>query len=105
MSWTRLSSKLAIWFVVGISSVVLLVAHFYVGMEQNRLRRQLDWRAEVLAENVRDKVEPQMKGSQARELERTVERIASYGGVLGVAVFDEKGALLTATASLDGRLA
>jgi len=104
MSWRHLSSRLAIWFVIGISAVVFVFADFYARMEQNRLRDRLQWHAEVLAESMRERIEPLFDGPSFKQLESAVERFGSQGGVLGVAVYDEHGKLLTASSGLATRL-
>jgi trehalose 6-phosphate synthase len=105
MTWTHLSSRLTLWFVLGIGSVVFLVAQFYARMELNRVRDRLQWHAELQAESMRERIEPLAADLTSPQLEQEVEGLGSHAGVLGVAVYDQNGRLTTASPAIRPLLA
>jgi trehalose 6-phosphate synthase len=99
--------RLAFRLVIAIWASVMLViagfAYFSVEAERTRFREDLDRRAWLLGEGLREAVEPLAdKGSPAR-----VERlIRKFGGpTRGVAVYDRFAGLVAATPELAPRLA
>jgi alpha,alpha-trehalose-phosphate synthase [UDP-forming] len=103
----RLSLRLILLLVVGVTVVTFLVARNQVRAEKRGLRDDLQRRSEILAESLQELVEPvlgQGKRSQ-HELQRIVERFGNRERLAGVAIYGEDGKLLAESPGLTERLA
>jgi len=99
-----LSVRLIISLIVGITLVSLAFSYYEVRSEKRGLTRDLERRAEVLAESLAGNIEPHLaKGSQ-KELQRIVERFGNRQHLDGVAIYNQKGAPIAVTTGLAHRL-
>ncbi|PYX38855.1 MAG: trehalose-6-phosphate synthase [Acidobacteria bacterium] len=90
--------------IVGITLVSLAFSYYEVRSEKRGLTRDLERRAEVLAESLAGNIEPHLaKGSQ-KELQRIVERFGNRQHLDGVAIYNQKGAPIAVTTGLAHRL-
>ncbi len=95
-----LSVRLIISLIVGVTLVSLAFSYYEVVGEKNRLRSELQRRAEVFGESLSGNVERTWEFGSDRELERLVERFGNRVHLLGVAVYDQKNNLVAITPDL-----
>jgi alpha,alpha-trehalose-phosphate synthase [UDP-forming] len=100
-----LSLRLIIALVVGIALVSLASSYHEVRAEKNSLRKDLEHRAEVLAESLAGNVEVRLEKGSTRELQRIVERFSNREHLDGVAIYDKAGAPIAITPGLTPALA
>ena len=87
------------------ASAVAIAASIYFSLSQlenDRLRqeRDLDLSSVVLADSLREAVEPLVKAHDAARLRVLVEQFGRRGRLAGLAVYDGKGGLVAASRSL-----
>ncbi|HYL93280.1 MAG TPA: trehalose-6-phosphate synthase [Alphaproteobacteria bacterium] len=87
-----LSLRLIVSLILCVTAVSLLSSYFEVRAEKRSLRRELERRADVLAESLAGNVVPYMDRRSPRELQRIVERFSNREHLAGVAVFDSQSA-------------
>ncbi len=101
--------RLVIRLICLLVACVLLVSvsssYYQVQREKRSLRRELQKRAEFLADSLEGKIEVLLQEKPAADLRRMVERIGSKEHFLGVAIYGEQLAPLAMTTSLDTRIA
>jgi alpha,alpha-trehalose-phosphate synthase [UDP-forming] len=100
-----LSVRLIIALIAGITLVSLASSYHQVRAEKLSLRRDLERRAEVLAESLAGNVEPHLEKGSTRELQRIVERFSNREHLDGVAIYDKTGAPVAITPGLTPALA
>ena len=98
----RLSLRLILFLVVGITLVTFLIARAQVRAEKLGLRSDLERRAEVLGESLREIVEPAL-GSHD-QLARVVERFDNRENLAGVVVYDRDDKVLAESSNLMSKL-
>jgi alpha,alpha-trehalose-phosphate synthase [UDP-forming] len=96
----RLSLRLIVFLVVGITLVTFVVARNQVRSEKRGLRADLQRRAEILAESLQEIVEPALDGGSRDQLRRIVERFGNRERLAGVVVYDAKGSVLAESSTL-----
>jgi trehalose 6-phosphate synthase len=101
----RIKFRLVILLIVGITLVAFAFAYFQVKEEKQRMRDELERRAEVLAESLEETVAPLAERRATKELQRIVERFGDRGRLAGIAVYDHEGNALAVTPGLDPRFA
>ena len=101
----RLSLRLIIFLVIGISFVTFIVARNQVRSEKRGLRADLSRRAEILAESLQELVEPALDNGSRDQLRRIAERFGNRERLAGVVVYDAKGQVLAESSSLASRFA
>ena len=94
----RLSLRLILSLIVGISLVTFFIARNQVRSEKRGLRADLQRRAEVLAESLQEIVEPAL-GSRD-QLRHIVERFGNRERLAGVIVYDANGKVLAESSTL-----
>jgi trehalose-6-phosphate synthase/uncharacterized membrane protein affecting hemolysin expression len=99
----RLSLRLILFLVVGITLVTFLVARNQVRSEKRGLRADLQRRAEVLAESLQEIVEPALERDSRGQLEHIVERFGNRERLAGVIIYDARGEVLAESSSLKSR--
>jgi len=97
----RLSLRLILFLVVGITLVTFLIAKAQVRAEKLGLRSDLERRAEVLGESLREIVEPAL-GSRD-QLARVVERFGNRENLAGVVVYDRDAKVLAESSNLTSK--
>ena len=96
-----LSLRLIMSLIVGITLVSLGFSYYEVLREKIALRKELERRAEVLAESVAGNVEKSWEeGSSDRTLQRIVQRFGNREHLLGIAVSNREGKVIAITPEL-----
>ena len=96
----RLSLRLILFLVVGITLVTFLVARNQVRSEKRGLRADLERRAGILAESLQEIIEPALERGSRDSLRRIVERYGNRERLAGVVVYDPQGNVIAETPSL-----
>jgi hypothetical protein len=77
----RLSLRLILFLVVGITLVTFLVARSQVRGEKRGLRADLEHRAGILAESLQEIIEPALERGSRDQLRRIVERFGKVSSL------------------------
>jgi alpha,alpha-trehalose-phosphate synthase [UDP-forming] len=96
----RLSLRLILFLVLGITLVTFLVAWNQVRAEKRGLRADLVRRAEVLGESLQEIVEPDLERGSHEQLRRVVERFGNRERLAGVVVYSSRGEVLAESPNL-----
>jgi trehalose-6-phosphate synthase len=99
----RLSLRLILSLVVGITLVTFFIARNEVGSEKRGLRSDLERRAEILAESLQEIVQPALERGSRGQLRHIVERFEDRQRLAGVIVYDANGNVLAESSSLQSR--
>jgi len=99
----RLSLRLILSLVVGITLVTFFISRSQVRSEKQGLRADLDRRAEVFGESLQEIIEPAFAHDSRAELRRVVDRFENRQRLAGVAVYDADGHVLAESATLESR--
>jgi alpha,alpha-trehalose-phosphate synthase [UDP-forming] len=100
----RLSLRLILLLVVGVTLVTFFVARNQVRAEKRGLRADLARRAEILAESLQEIVEPALDRRSHTELRRIVDRFGNRERLAGVVIYDAGGEVLAESGNLIERL-
>ncbi|HMK28580.1 MAG TPA: trehalose-6-phosphate synthase [Terriglobales bacterium] len=95
-----LSVRLIVSLVLGIAAVSFLFSSYEVQVQKRNLHKDLEHRAEVLAESLAGNVEGYLDKGSRRDLERFVSRFGNRENLIGLAVYDAKGTALAMTPAL-----
>ena len=101
----RVSLRLIFSLALGIAAVTFIFARNQVRAEKRSLQNDLETRSEVLAESMREAVEPLFGPRSQRDLQRLVDRFGKDQRLAGIGIYGLDGRLLVATAGLEERLA
>jgi trehalose-6-phosphate synthase len=102
----RLSLRLILSLVIGITLVTFFISRSEVRAEKRGLRADLERRAEVFAESLQELIEPALEHGSHEQLRRIVERFGNLEGLTGVVIYDADGEMLAESSSLSaGRVA
>lgn len=99
----KLSIRLILFLVVGITVVTFVIARNQVRSEKRGLRADLERRAEIFAESLQEIVEPALEKGSREQLRRIVDRFGNRERLAGVAVYNPSGALLAESSTLATR--
>src|SRR3989338_1437086 len=72
--------------------------------EESRLKNELERRASVIADSLKESIEPLLSKNSPESLKRIVSKFSNRERLLGVSVFDFQGNLLVASADLEPSL-
>ncbi|HLV85696.1 MAG TPA: trehalose-6-phosphate synthase [Candidatus Sulfotelmatobacter sp.] len=95
-----LSARLIISLIIGVTLVSLCASYYQVVMMKRGLRRDLQHRAEVLAESLAGNVEHDLGRDAKQSLQRTVQHFGNREHLLGIAVYDAQGNPIAITKGL-----
>lgn len=95
-----LSVRLIISLIVGVTLVSLCSSWYEVWAGKRNLRRDLQRRAEVLAESLAGNVGRDIERGAFQTLRKTVQRFAHRENLMGVAVYDPQGHVIAVTNDL-----
>jgi trehalose-6-phosphate synthase len=99
----RLSLRLILSLVVGITLVTFFISRSQVRSEKQGLRADLDRRAEVFAESLQEIIEPAFAHDSRADLRRVVDRFENRQRLAGVVVYDAGGHVLAESSTLESR--
>src|SRR5262245_65458913 len=83
-----LSFRLIALLVAGVTLVVVVAAWSEVRAERFALQVELQQRAEIVADRLREAAEPALRANSVAALASTVERLVARQGLAGAAVYD-----------------
>jgi len=101
----RLSLRLIISLIIGITVVTFLIARSQVRSEKQGLRADLQRRGEVLAASLVEIVEPAVAKHSRDQLRHVVDRFGNRQQLAGLVVYDERGTLLAESPSIASHFA
>jgi trehalose-6-phosphate synthase len=99
----KLSLRLILFLVLGITLVTFLVARNQVRSEERGLRTDLERRAAVLAESLQEIVEPVLDRGSHDQLQRIVDRFGNRERLVGVVIYGARGEVLAESSTLTDR--
>jgi alpha,alpha-trehalose-phosphate synthase [UDP-forming] len=97
----RLSLRLILFLVVGITLVTFFISRNEVRAEKRGLRQDLERRAEIFAESLEEIIEPAIEHDSKSQLRRIVERFENRQQLAGVIVYGADGHVLAESSSLE----
>jgi len=96
----RLSLRLIALLVGGITLVVVVAAWSELRAEEFALRVELEQRAEIVADRLRDAVEPALRARTTKPLETAIDRLVVRHQLGGAAVYDMSGQPVAVSAAI-----
>ncbi len=93
----RINLRIILSIVVVISVLVLLFTLMQVRQEKERLTIDLQRRASLLGESLKETIEPLLEKGRPERLQKIVEKFGNRERLAGVAVYDVKDKLIAAT--------
>lgn len=96
-----LSVRLIVSLVVGVTLVSLGTSGYEALVAKRNLRRDLQRRASVLAESLAGNVDRDLERGALQTLRRTVQRFANRENLIGLAVYDSEGRVVSETRELE----
>jgi trehalose-6-phosphate synthase len=100
----RINLRIILSVVFVISVLVLLFTFMQVRQEKERLTIDLQRRASLLGESLRETIEPLLEKGSPGRLQKIVEKFGNRERLAGVAVYDVKDKLIAATPPLAAHL-
>jgi len=100
----RINLRIILSIVVVISILVLLFTLMQVRQEKERLTIDLQRRASILGESLKETIEPLLEKGRPERLQKIVEKFGNRERLAGVAVYDVKDKLIAATPQLSAHL-
>jgi trehalose-6-phosphate synthase len=96
----KLSLRLILFLVAGISVVTFIVSKNEVRWQKRGLHADLERRAEILSESLQEIVEPALEKESRDQLRRIVERFGNRERLAGVVVYNKKDEVLAQSSHL-----
>src|SRR3990170_9141692 len=100
----RINVRIIISIIIVISVLVLLFTLMQVRQEKERLTIDLERRSPLLGESLKETIEPLLEKGRPERLQKIVEKFGNRERLAGVAVYDVKDKLITATPPLSAHL-
>ena len=100
----RINLRIILSIVVVISVLVLLFTLMQVRQEKERLIIDLQRRASILGESLKETIEPLLERGRPERLQKIVEKFGNRERLAGVAIYDLKDKLIVATPQLSDHL-
>ena len=100
----RLSLRLSLWLIAGITCVSLLFAIYQVEVDYHGRRNELRRRAELLGESLQVTVERMRGDGSQAELQQLVDPFGNRERLQGIAIYDENAVPIAITAGLASKL-
>jgi alpha,alpha-trehalose-phosphate synthase [UDP-forming] len=101
----RLSIRLILFLVVGITLVTFFIARNQVRSEKRGLRADLERRAEIFAESLQEIVEPTLEKGSREQLRHIVDRFGNRERLAGVVIYNAQGEILAESSTLESKFA
>jgi trehalose 6-phosphate synthase len=93
----RINLRIILSIIIVISVLVLLFTLMQVRQEKERLTNDLQRRASLLGESLKETIEPLLEKDRPERLQKIVEEFGNRERLAGVAVYDVKDKLIAAT--------
>lgn len=100
----KITLRLIISIIVVVAMVAGIFTYFNIQSERNRLSSDLQHRAWLVAEGLRESVGPLIPQGQSKRLDSIIEKISSSEKIVGVAVYDLAGEKLAVSNKLSEEL-
>ncbi|MDP2968000.1 MAG: trehalose-6-phosphate synthase [Deltaproteobacteria bacterium] len=100
----RINLRIILSIVVVISVLVLLFTLMQVRQEKERLTNDLQRRASILGESLKETIEPLLEEGRPERFQKIVEKFGNRERLAGVAIYDLKDKLIAATPQLSDHL-
>jgi trehalose 6-phosphate synthase len=100
----RINFRIIFSTIIVISVLVLLFTILQVRQEEERLTLELERRASLLGESLKESVEPLIDQGRFDGLQKIVEKFGSRQRLAGVVIYDVKDRLIAATPQLSSHL-
>ncbi|MDI6752970.1 MAG: trehalose-6-phosphate synthase [Thermodesulfobacteriota bacterium] len=100
----RITFRIIFSILIVISLLVLLFTLVQVRQEKERLNIDLERRASLLGESLKESIEPLIERGRPERLQKIVEKFGNRERLAGVAVYDVKDKLIAATPPLSRNL-
>jgi trehalose 6-phosphate synthase len=97
----RMSLRLILSLVVGVTLLSFLFAMFQVKTEERGLQRELQNRAAIVGENLEAKVKPFLISDSRKRLQAAVNEFGNREHLKGIAIFNTSGDTLATTAGVE----
>lgn len=101
----KLSIRLILSLVVGITLVTFFIARNQVRSEKRSLRADLEKRAEIFAQSLQEIVEPTLEKGSREQLRHIVDRFGNRERLAGVAIYNAQGEMLAESSTLEAKFA
>ncbi|PWT89581.1 MAG: trehalose-6-phosphate synthase [Blastocatellia bacterium] len=100
----RLTLRLVLSLVLGLALVSLAFSYYQVRADKTQLRKDLERRAEVLAESLEQNAAPLLEKGSHKQLQRMVDRFGNREHLLGLVIYDAHESRLAVSSDLAERL-
>src|SRR3989338_5224786 len=97
----KITLRLIFFLVLVIAVAAVGFSFWQARQEESRLKNELERRASVIADSLKESIEPLLSKNSPESLKRIVNKFSNRERLLGVSVFDFQGNLLAASADLE----
>jgi trehalose 6-phosphate synthase len=100
----RITFRIVLSIIAVVSAIAFLLTLWQVQQEKEGLRRDLNRRTALIAESLRETIEPLVGQPQTTRIQQIVEKFSNRERLAGVAVYDAKDELIAITPALAPQL-
>ena len=100
----RITLRLIFFLVFVIATAAGGFSFWQASQEESRLKNELERRANIIADSLRESIEPLLSNSTADPVKRIVNKFSNRERLIGVSVIDLEGNLLAASTGLEPQL-
>ncbi len=100
----RLTLKLILLLVLVISTVAFGFSFWQARQEETRLKNELERRASIMADSLKESIEPLLSRNSIDSVNRIVSKFSNRERLLGVSIHDAEGKLIAASTNLQSEL-
>ena len=100
----KITLRLIFSLIVVIALVAFGFSFWQAHQEESRLKNELERRANIIADSLRESIEPLLSSSSPDSLKRIVNKFSNRERLIGVSVFDLQGNPLAASEKLEPQL-
>lgn len=85
---------------LAVSAVVFVFTYLQAAQEEIELTSDLQYRTRLLADSLKESVEPSFANNSTTTLQRIIDRFANRERLLGIALYDADGVLIAASSTI-----
>src|SRR3989338_5934426 len=100
----KITLRLIFSLIVVIALVAFGFSFWQAHQEESRLKNELERRANIIADSLKESIEPLLSSGSSDSLKRIVNKFSNRERLIGVSVHDFQGNLLAASLDLDPKL-